>query len=66
MKEKIIQVRLAAATFCLLILILNVDTAVKGAQEGLELCIQTIIPSLFPFFDGKVSFTISSFLSNYQ
>lgn len=50
MKEKIIQVRLAAATFCLLILILNVDTAVKGAQEGLELCIQTIIPSLFPFF----------------
>ena len=31
------------------LLILDADTAVKGAYEGIELCMQTIIPSLFPF-----------------
>lgn len=31
-------------------LILDSKTAIGGAQEGLELCIRTVIPSLFPFF----------------
>lgn len=32
------------------ILILDSRTAIAGAQKGVELCIQTVIPSLFPFF----------------
>lgn len=32
------------------VLILDSKTAVAGAQKGLFLCIETIIPSLFPFF----------------
>lgn len=38
--------------FCipaLLILILDTETAITGAREGIELCLQTVIPSLFPF-----------------
>lgn len=34
----------------LLLLILDGKTAVEGAQAGIELCLRTIIPSLFPFF----------------
>ena len=34
----------------LMILILDTKTAVTGASAGLELCIRTVLPSLFPFF----------------
>ena len=34
----------------ILMLILDGKTAIRGAVEGISLCIQTIIPSLFPFF----------------
>ena len=34
----------------MLVLILDSKTALLGAQEGLELCIKTVIPALFPFF----------------
>lgn len=34
----------------LLLLILDTNTATKGATAGLELCLKVIIPSLFPFF----------------
>lgn len=34
----------------MLVLILDSATAVSGAKAGLELCLQTVIPSLFPFF----------------
>lgn len=34
----------------MLILILDGQTAIKGAQIGIDLCIKTVIPSLFPFF----------------
>ena len=33
----------------MLVLIFDSGLAVKGAQEGVELCIRTVIPSLFPF-----------------
>lgn len=33
-----------------LILILDSRTALTGAKEGVTLCLQTVIPSLFPFF----------------
>lgn len=38
------------AALGMLILILDGKTALLGAQEGIELCIRTAIPSLFPFF----------------
>ena len=34
----------------MLMLILDSSTALNGAKEGLALCIQSLIPSLFPFF----------------
>ena len=37
------------ATLGLLILILDSKTAVLGGQEGISLCLQSVIPSLFPF-----------------
>jgi len=42
----------------LLILILDGKTALSGAQQGIDLCIKTVIPSLFPFF------FLSGFLTN--
>lgn len=34
----------------MLMLILDGRTAIQGATEGIRLCLQTVIPSLFPFF----------------
>ena len=34
----------------MLILIFDGKTALQGAQIGIELCLKTVIPSLFPFF----------------
>lgn len=34
----------------IVILILDSKTALSGAQEGIRMCLQTVIPSLFPFF----------------
>lgn len=31
-------------------LILDAETALVGAKEGIQLCMQTVVPSLFPFF----------------
>lgn len=39
-----------AAFSGMLVLILDGKTALAGAREGLELCIRSLIPSLFPFF----------------
>lgn len=38
-----------AAAAAMLVLILDSKTALDGAVQGLELCIRTVIPSLFPF-----------------
>ena len=43
-----LQGLLAAAG--MLVLILDSGLALEGARDGLTLCIQTVIPSLFPFF----------------
>lgn len=37
-------------TIAMLFLILDSKTAISGAAKGLELCIRTVIPSLFPIF----------------
>lgn len=39
-----------AASLGMLALILDGKTALSGAAEGVELCLNTLIPSLFPFF----------------
>lgn len=38
------------AAWAMLVIILDAKTAVVAAQEGIQLCIRTVIPSLFPFF----------------
>lgn len=35
---------------CLFVIILDGKTAMTGATEGIEMCIRSIIPALFPFF----------------
>ncbi len=49
MKRKHIPLGVFSA-FAMLLMILDSKTALSGAQEGLSLCIRTVIPSLFPFF----------------
>ena len=41
---------IAGAFLGILILILDGRTALLGAQVGIELCLKTIVPALFPFF----------------
>lgn len=38
------------AALGMMILILDSKTALSGAAEGIDLCIRSVIPSLFPFF----------------
>ena len=38
------------AGFCFMLLILDSRTALSGAAAGIELCIKSVIPALFPFF----------------
>lgn len=45
------------ATFGFLVLILDTKTALSGAAEGIRLCLQTVIPSLFPFLFLSVMLT---------
>lgn len=39
-----------ASALGMLVLILDGKTALLGAQQGVQLCLMTVIPSLFPFF----------------
>jgi len=48
----------------MLMLILNGKTALEGASQGLELCLKTVIPSLFPFF--VLSTMLTSTLTGMQ
>lgn len=47
------------AVLCLMLLIVDSDCAVEGAKTGLDLCIKTVIPSLFPFFVVSMMLTAS-------
>lgn len=38
------------AALAMAVLILDSKTALQGAGEGIELCLHTVIPALFPFF----------------
>lgn len=48
MKTRIRTAILASA--CMLMLILDAKSALAGANDGIDLCIRSVIPSLFPFF----------------
>ena len=50
------------AAICLMILIVDSHCAFEGAKTGLDLCIKTVIPSLFPFF--LVSMMLTASLGN--
>lgn len=39
------------------LLIIDARTALQGAVEGIELCIRTVVPSLFPFFVMSILLT---------
>lgn len=41
--------RAVISSICLIILILDTETAIAGAASGIELCLRSILPSLFPF-----------------
>lgn len=53
----------AAASLGMLVLILDGKTALEGARQGIELCLRTVIPSLFPFFLLSILLT-SSFMGS--
>lgn len=60
-KEKFYGFSAAAG---MLLLILDTKTALRGASEGMNLCLGSIIPSLFPFF--VISIYLTGFLSGKQ
>lgn len=50
MKRRWPIIRGCLAAAAMVVLILDTKTALAGAQKGLNMCLQTVIPSLFPFF----------------
>lgn len=50
MKNRSTFIRGIAAACAMLVIIFDTRTAVVSAREGVLLCFQTLIPSLFPFF----------------
>lgn len=50
MKNRSTFIRGIAAACAMLVIIFDTRTAIVSAREGMLLCLQTIIPSLFPFF----------------
>ena len=49
MKNKQLFLGVGSA-LAMLVLILDGKTALAGAQQGVQLCLMTVVPSLFPFF----------------
>lgn len=50
MKNRKILIRGIVAACAMLVIILDTRTAVSSAADGIQLCLRTVIPSLFPFF----------------
>lgn len=46
-------------SIAMLVLILDSSTALSGAKSGIEICLQSVIPSLFPFFVLSILLTSS-------
>lgn len=50
MKAGFKQLQIIISILIMIVLITNTSTAIQGAYEGIEVCIRTVIPALFPFF----------------
>ena len=50
MKRRKKHLKIFISTIIVILLILNPSTAAKGVSEGIEVCINAVIPALFPFF----------------
>ena len=50
---------LSLSSLVMMLLILDAETALGGAKEGITLCLYSVIPSLFPFFVVSVILTSS-------
>lgn len=59
MKTKKFYITAILSSLGMAALILDTKTALMGAKEGIGLCIQTVIPSLFPFFVVSILLTAS-------
>ena len=57
MERKQSRFQAVLAAIGLLMLILDSRRALEGASSGVELCIKTVIPSLFPFFVLSIMLT---------
>lgn len=58
------NITLFVAGIAFLVLILDAKTALSGAAEGIRLCLQTVIPSLFPFL--FISIMLTSTLTGHS
>ena len=57
-KRKSITIFFAA--LCFVTLIMDTRTGISGAAAGIDICIKTLIPSLFPFFTLSILLTSAS------
>jgi sporulation integral membrane protein YlbJ len=57
MKHRKERITVIGAACMMALLILDAKTALTGAQEGVDLCLRAVIPSLFPFFVVSVILT---------
>ena len=64
MKNKLRIFSISLAVFFLLLFIIEPKTAADGMVEGIDVCLNVIIPSLFPFF--VVTAYLNSNLSGYS
>lgn len=57
MKAKNQAVKILGGACAMVVLILDAETALRGSAEGIELCIRSVIPALFPFLICSVYLT---------
>lgn len=64
MNAKKHSIPMCLAAIGMLVLIFDGRTAMQGAADGIQICIRSVIPSLFPFF--VLSILLTGFISNYS
>lgn len=57
MKAKSQAVKTIGGACAMVVLILDAETALRGSLEGIELCIRSVIPALFPFLICSIYLT---------
>ena len=64
MKNKSQTLQIIFSTVILIVLLIDTNTATAGVRDGIEICLNVIIPSLFPFF--IITTYLNSILSDYK